>query len=470
MRTFFHPMKTNAVRTLTHAALGLWLGFAGALAGSDEGFVSIFDGQSLQGWHISAQSPHSRASGNKTGGRWVVENGVITGSQDIAGNGGLLLTDEAFGDFEVALEMKNDFGPDSGLFLRSTEDGNAFQARIDYHKGGNLMGLYGEGKLGARPNLRNFLFLDRVTDIRELTMPSAPSLPVRPEAWARFWRHGEWNELRARITGNPPSITTWINDVKFAEWRDPEGVRHPEKGSIGLQVHGGGDSTREFVRYRHVRVKRLKPAPALNTVSAAEQAEGFQPLFDGRTLAGWMNSDRTEPRTPVQDGCLNPHRAGHYMLVHTQQWSNFVLRLDFKLSPKCNSGVFIRTGSLTPRPGRDVGFNGLEIALDDTQTAGFHDTGALYDLSRPTRNAMRPIGEWNQLQITAKGPNLEVALNGEVVNTIDLSKFTEPNRRPNGTEHKFDVAYKDHPQTGYIGLQDHGSPCWYRNIRLKPLP
>lgn len=433
-----------------------------------EGFRPLFDGKTLSGWHTSSKTGHSRASGNQSGGRWVIEQGAIVGSQDIPGNGGIILTDELFGDFEVALEMNNDYGPDSGLFLRSTEDGTAFQAMIDYHANGNLMGIYGEGRLGARPSLRSFSFLERVTDIREVIAPFKPSLPVRPEAWPKFWRHGEWNELRARIIGNPPAITTWINGVKFCEWQDTDALRHPDRGSIGLQVHGGGDFTKQYVRYRNVRVKSLPHTPD-NTLSDVEKRDGWQLLFDGKTSAGWMNSDRSAPRNPVQQGSLNPHRAGHYMLVHTQQWSNFVLALDFKLSPHCNSGVFLRTASLTPSPGKDVGFNGLEIALDDTTTAGFHDTGALYDLSKPTRNAMRPVGEWNHLQLTARDYRIEVELNGERVNDIDLSKFTSPNRRPDGSQHKFDTAYRDHPQMGYIGLQDHGSPCWFKNIKLKPL-
>ena len=93
----------------------------------DAGFVSLFDGNSLKGWHTSAKTGHSRASSNKSGGRWVVENGAITGSQDIPGNGGILITDEQYGDFEVVLEMNNDFGPDSGLFLRTTENGKAIR-------------------------------------------------------------------------------------------------------------------------------------------------------------------------------------------------------------------------------------------------------------------------------------------------------------------------------------------------------
>ena len=220
-----------------------------------DGFVPIFDGKTLQGWHASAQTGHSSASKHQSGGRWVVENGAITGSQDIAGNGGILITDRKFGDYEVVLEMNNDFGPDSGLFLRSTENGTAYQAMIDYHKDGNLMGIYGEGGLGGKPSVRNFSFTDQVTVIIAYTNSPVP-LPVLPEAWPYFWRHGQWNELRARIVGNPPTITTWINGVKFMEWTETT-KRHPDTGGIGLQVHGGGDFTKQFVRYRNIRIKIL---------------------------------------------------------------------------------------------------------------------------------------------------------------------------------------------------------------------
>jgi len=210
-------------------------------------------------------------------------------------------------------------------------------------------------------------------------------------------------------------------------------------------------------------------AAAENELTPEEKQAGWQLLFDGKTTDGWI-SIKGEPldQKHVQDGSLNPHPC-NYMLVYERPLANYILALDFKISPKCNSGVFVRTSTLTPRPGKDVGFNGIEIAVDDTTTAGFHDTGAIYDLVAPKKNAMRPVGEWNHLVVTSDDNRLTVELNGEEVNTIDFDQWTEPNRRPDGTEHKFDVAYKDHPRRGYIGLQDHGGNCWYRNIKLRLL-
>lgn len=251
-------MRSPALLAVTLFGLALILSPA-APAGDkkpvqkDKDHVAIFDGKTLNGWHVSAKSGHSGTSKNKTGGKWIVEDGALVGSQDIPGNGGIVLTDKEYGNFEVVLEMKNDFGPDSGLFLRCNDKGQCYQAMIDYHANGNLMGIYGEG-IGGQPHVANFSFTDKVTVIKETKADF--KLPVSPEKWAEFWKHGEWNELKARITGNPPTITTWIKGVKFMEYTDTKN-RLPDRGFIGLQVHGGGDYTKQFVRYRNIKVKEL---------------------------------------------------------------------------------------------------------------------------------------------------------------------------------------------------------------------
>jgi Domain of Unknown Function (DUF1080) len=206
-----------------------------------------------------------------------------------------------------------------------------------------------------------------------------------------------------------------------------------------------------------------------NTLSPQQRKDGWVLLFDGKGLDGWKTSSERPSKVPVEEGSINPHGCGGYMMIHEKMWSDFVLAFDFKISKGCNSGVFIRTYPLKPRPGKDVGFNGLEVAIDDTTSAGYHDTGAIYDLVKPTRNAMKRPGEWNHMVITCDGPKLTVEVNGEVVTQMNLDEWTEPNRRPDGSEHKFDVAYKSHPRYGYIGLQDHGSACWYKNIKIKPI-
>ncbi len=131
----------------------------------------------------------------------------------------------------------------------------------------------------------------------------------------------------------------------------------------------------------------------------------------------------------------------------------------------CNSGVFIRVGNL-----KDPVITGLEVAIDDTTGHGMHDSGAFYDLVPPCENAQKPPGEWNHMTITAKGPHIEVKLNGQTVSKIDLNRWTEPGKRPDGSKHKFgNVTIKDLPRSGYLGFQDHGQDCWYKNVRIKDL-
>ena len=222
--------------------------------------------------------------------------------------------------------------------------------------------------------------------------------------------------------------------------------------------------------FRLVAVIAAPASAAQSELTAKEREQGWILLFDGKTTQGWMTPKKKPlPRSHVQDGSLNPHPCD-YMLVHEKEWSDFVLSLEVKISPGCNSGVFFRTSPLTASPGKDVGFNGIELAIDDTETAGFHDAGAIYDLVKPKKNAMKPAGQWNRLVMSCVDNMISITLNDELVTEMNLDEWTEPGKRPDGSTHKFsDTAYKNHPRSGYIGLQDHGKDCWYRNIKLLPV-
>jgi hypothetical protein len=202
-----------------------------------------------------------------------------------------------------------------------------------------------------------------------------------------------------------------------------------------------------------------------NTLSDKEKAEGWVLLFDGKTTNGWItNGGKPVPDHRLQGGALNPHDSGGYLIVHEQRFGNFVFACDFKLSKGCNSGIFFRTADLD-----DVVQTGIELAIDDTTGHGKHDTGAVYDLVAPKRNATKPAGQWNHVELTCDGNLITVAVNGEEVTKMDLDQWTEPGKNPDGTRNKFQTAYKDMPREGHLGFQDHGQDCWFKNIKVKEL-
>ena len=113
-----------------------------AQAADADGWHELFDGKTLTGWH-----KNPKKIGHGTGGQWTVEtDGVLAGEQDPpgSGNGGILLTDHKFGDFELSLELKPTWGVDSGVFLRCTDGGQCIQMMVDYYDDGNIGHLYGE--------------------------------------------------------------------------------------------------------------------------------------------------------------------------------------------------------------------------------------------------------------------------------------------------------------------------------------
>ena len=198
--------------------------------------------------------------------------------------------------------------------------------------------------------------------------------------------------------------------------------------------------------------------------AAPRAADAARPIFDGSTPKGWMlTNGKPLPEKFIQDGAINPHGTGSYIVVYEEKLGDFVLDFDYKLSKGCNSGVFVRVNDL-----KDPVYTGLEVAIDDTTGQGFHDSGAIYDLVAPKTNAQKPVGEWNHMTIAAKGPKITVAINGTEVSSIDLDQWNEVAKRPDGSNHKFNKkAIGRLDRTGYLGFQDHGQDCWYKNITLK---
>jgi Domain of Unknown Function (DUF1080) len=204
----------------------------------------------------------------------------------------------------------------------------------------------------------------------------------------------------------------------------------------------------------------------LAVLAAAAVEKEFRVIFDGTAGTGWILCDKKPlPKDNVQPDGLNPHGTGSYLVVHETKFGDFVLEFDYKLTKGCNSGVFIRVSDL-----KDPVPTGIEVAIDDTSEAGMHDSGAFYDLVAPKENAQRPAGEWNHMTITARGPKMTVTLNDKEVSTINLDEWNEPGKRADGSKHKFDnVAIGKLPRTGYLGFQDHGSDCWFKNVKIKEL-
>jgi hypothetical protein len=205
-------------------------------------------------------------------------------------------------------------------------------------------------------------------------------------------------------------------------------------------------------------------AGILAVMMAATAEQEFKVIFDGSSGTGWILCDKKPlPKENVQADGLNPHATGSYLVVHDTQVGDFVLDFDYKPSKGCNSGVFLRTSDL-----KNPVNTGIEVALDDTTGNGLHDPGALYDLVAPSANAQKPAGQWNHMTITAFGPKITIVLNGKEVSSINLDEWNEPGKRPDGTSHKFrGVAIGKLPRIGYIGFQDHGNDCWFKNVKIK---
>jgi hypothetical protein len=169
------------------------------------GFVPLFNGKDLNGWHTS------RTSHQGTTGNFYVEDGAMVLKQNPYGQGGVLLTDKKYRDFELYVEVKIDSFCNGGIFIRSSESAQAYQ--IELAMPGGTGALLGEA------------------------MPISKS--AKATGLEKVWKAGEWNSFRIRMVGEIPRVTLWINDVLMWEVVQPKNdfTAEAKEGMIGFQSH-----------------------------------------------------------------------------------------------------------------------------------------------------------------------------------------------------------------------------------------
>jgi hypothetical protein len=200
-------MSTTLARRAAALSLPWMLASVPLAAQLPEGFTPLFDGRDLSGWHTSRTTHHGST------GDFRAENGEIVLRQSPYGQGGLLLTDRRYHDFELYLEVMVPWGVNSGIFFRSTETGSAYQVE-----------LVGGGLPGTANLLSELMPLSR---------------PARAEGLAAVWKPDGWNSFRLRVEGDVPHTTLWVNGVRMWEVTQTRNdkVAGETDGFIGLQLH-----------------------------------------------------------------------------------------------------------------------------------------------------------------------------------------------------------------------------------------
>jgi hypothetical protein len=190
--------------------------------------------------------------------------------------------------------------------------------------------------------------------------------------------------------------------------------------------------------------------------------EGFQPLFNGKDLTGWKVHGGQMTSWGAADGILFTSGANGGWLMTEKEYGDFEVRLEFKVPEKGNSGVALRA----PLKG-DPAYEGMEIQiLDDVwhkkNLKGLRQTqltGSIYDVVGPSKEVLKPVGEWNTYRIIAKGRKIVVNLNGTEIVNANLDDYKD--------------KFQKHPgllrDKGHLGLQCHGGRVEFRNLYVKPL-
>ena len=404
----------------------------------DEGFVSMFNGKDLSGWQGLVENPVARSKMKRTElerkqaeanvmvpANWSVKDGYIL----FNGKGNNLCSIKDYGDFELLVDWRISKEGDSGIYLRGSP-----QVQIWDTSRTQVGAQVGSG--GLYNNQIN---------------PSKPLLVADNPV-------GDWNSFRIVMIGEKVSV--WLNgqlvvdNVTMENYWDRKIPIFPS-GPIELQAHGTD------LAFRDIYVREINDNDY--NLTPEEKSEGYISLFNGRNLDNWVGNKQSYV---VEDGMIviKPDDGSGGNLYTRDEYSDFIFRFEFQLTPGANNGLGIRA----PLEG-DAAYVGMELQiLDDTapvyanlQPYQYH--GSVYGVIPAKRGFLKPVGEWNYEEVYVKGTGIRITLNGTVIVDGDISEA-----RDHGT-----MDHNNHPglknQIGHIGFLGHGSVVRFRNIRIKDL-
>ncbi len=403
-----------------------------------DGFVSMFNGKDLTGWKGLVGNPITRAkmdsktlakkqkeANQKMLVNWSVKNGTIA----FSGKGANLCSEKDYGDFEMIVDWRITKHGDSGIYLRGTPQVQVWDtSRVDVGAQVGSGGLYNNSKGISKPLM--------VADN-----------PV-----------GDWNTFYIKMIG--ANVTVHLNgelvvdNVPLENYWDRKLPIFPT-GAIELQAHGTD------LAFRDVYVREIKEEDY--SLTNEEKAEGFTALFNGKNLNGWIGN-KTDYLVEEGNMVIRPEKGGHGNLYTEKEYSDFVYRFEFKLTPGANNGLGIRT----PKEG-DAAYVGMELQILDNTAPIYANLkeyqyhGSVYGVIPSKRGFLKPVGEWNTEEVIVKGSRVTVILNGVTITDGDIKKASL-----NGT-----LDHKNHSglqrKKGHIAFLGHGSLVWFRNIRIKNL-
>jgi hypothetical protein len=407
----------------------------------DKGFVSMFNGKNLDGWQgmlldgnpikIAKLSEKERAKAQIEANKKMAENWSVRDEQIIFnGHGANLVSTKVYKDFELIVDWKITKKGDSGIYLRGTPQVQIWDtSRVEVGAQVGSGGLYNNNKDNIRDPLK---VADNPID--------------------------DWNTFRITMIGE--NVTVYLNgelvvdNVRMDNYWD-RSIPTFENGTIELQAHGNE------LAFRDIYVREIKTEEI--GLTDEEIADGFVSLFNGKNLDGWQGN-KTDYFAQDGELIVNPDKGGHGNLFTAKEYSDFIFRFDFQLTPGANNGLGIRA----PLEG-DAAYVGMELQiLDNTAPiyANLHEYqyhGSVYGVIPAKRGYLKPVGDWNTEEVIVKGSHVKVILNGTTIVDSDIKEASK-----NGT-----LDGKDHPglkrDKGYIGFLGHGSKLKFRDIRIKDL-